>query len=424
MHEMKSHDRHVFMQKLIPIAFREMLSEHVWSALIEVSLLFQSICSTTLDVHKLHELDNSVAIILCNLEKIFFPAFFDSMEHLIVHLLYEAHVGGSVHIDGCTHLKELVVPRRKDAQWSRTAHHPDVHFDHYEVVTPYYDAEVTAVHAYFANGYNIQTERHNTGKSTMNCWPEKVVPVPIVAVDNQSYDLCDPNGLQVVLEATADPALATHSSEAVSQPSQTPTNSSEWGHMRQGLPVHKPRPGRGMHYHHERNQRHYFPHKLRGITSASIMRDPTGAPAILIPEVEATGGTATTRACSRSSSRRPKSSCGRGLPTPPTSWPDYYGYPRRSGVSFWSFGRAQNSRHYWPRIRSIGRSIRKQRRPSTTAGDTTRTLSQSDGGTRESVQEEGRRPVERSEGGGGRGGVLEAVEGTPARNRHPRLKPV
>ncbi|KAL0445963.1 UNVERIFIED_CONTAM: hypothetical protein Slati_1724200 [Sesamum latifolium] len=95
MHGMKSHDCHVFMQKLIPIAFSEMLPEHVWSALTEVTLLFQSICSTTLDVHKLHELENSAAIILCNLEKIFPPAFFDSMEHLILHLPYEARVGGA-----------------------------------------------------------------------------------------------------------------------------------------------------------------------------------------------------------------------------------------------------------------------------------------------------------------------------------------
>ncbi|KAL0448967.1 UNVERIFIED_CONTAM: hypothetical protein Slati_1453100 [Sesamum latifolium] len=84
---------------------REMLPEHVWSALTEVSLLFQSICSTMLDVHKLHELENSVSIILCNLEKIFPPAFFDSMEHLIVHLPYEARVGGPVQYSGCTHSK-------------------------------------------------------------------------------------------------------------------------------------------------------------------------------------------------------------------------------------------------------------------------------------------------------------------------------
>ncbi|KAL0303277.1 UNVERIFIED_CONTAM: hypothetical protein Sradi_6195800 [Sesamum radiatum] len=86
MHGMKSHDCHVFMQKLILIAFQEMFPEHVWSALTEVSLLLQNICSTTFDVHKLHELENSVAIILYNLEKILPPVFFDSMEHLIAHL--------------------------------------------------------------------------------------------------------------------------------------------------------------------------------------------------------------------------------------------------------------------------------------------------------------------------------------------------
>ncbi|KAL0298760.1 UNVERIFIED_CONTAM: hypothetical protein Sradi_6535800 [Sesamum radiatum] len=73
-----------------------MLPEHVWSALIEVSLLFQSICPTTLDVRKLNELENNVDIILCNLEKIFLPAIFDLMEHLIVHLPYEARVRGPV----------------------------------------------------------------------------------------------------------------------------------------------------------------------------------------------------------------------------------------------------------------------------------------------------------------------------------------
>ncbi|KAL0361200.1 UNVERIFIED_CONTAM: hypothetical protein Sradi_3804500 [Sesamum radiatum] len=93
---MKSHDCHVFMQKLIPIAFRKMLPESVWSSLTEISLLFKIICSTTLDVVKVQELEDKVATILCNLKKIFPPSFFDSIDHLIVHLLYEARVGGLV----------------------------------------------------------------------------------------------------------------------------------------------------------------------------------------------------------------------------------------------------------------------------------------------------------------------------------------
>ncbi|KAL0406611.1 UNVERIFIED_CONTAM: hypothetical protein Slati_3975000 [Sesamum latifolium] len=73
-----------------------MLPESVCGALTEVSLLFQILCSTTLDVKKVQELEDTVPIIMCNLEKIFPPSFFDSMEHLIVHLPYEARVGGPV----------------------------------------------------------------------------------------------------------------------------------------------------------------------------------------------------------------------------------------------------------------------------------------------------------------------------------------
>ncbi|KAL0301752.1 UNVERIFIED_CONTAM: hypothetical protein Sradi_6452000 [Sesamum radiatum] len=93
MHGIKSHGCHVFIQKLILIAFHEMLPEPVWSTLIEVSYLFQTLCSMTLDVNKVRKSQGSVVTILCNLENIFLPAFFDSMEHMIVHLPYEAHMG-------------------------------------------------------------------------------------------------------------------------------------------------------------------------------------------------------------------------------------------------------------------------------------------------------------------------------------------
>ncbi|KAL0315394.1 UNVERIFIED_CONTAM: hypothetical protein Sradi_5417600 [Sesamum radiatum] len=96
LHGMKSHVCHIFMQKLIPIAFREMVPKHVWSALTEVSLLFQILCSTTLDVRKVQELEDSVAVIMCNLKKVFRPTYFDSMEHLNLHLSYEVRLGEPV----------------------------------------------------------------------------------------------------------------------------------------------------------------------------------------------------------------------------------------------------------------------------------------------------------------------------------------
>ncbi|KAL0370881.1 UNVERIFIED_CONTAM: hypothetical protein Sangu_0406200, partial [Sesamum angustifolium] len=42
---------------------------------------------------------------------------------------------------------------------------------------------------------------------------KEVVPVPIVVVDNQSYDICDPNGLQVVLEAAGTSRRGLHEND-------------------------------------------------------------------------------------------------------------------------------------------------------------------------------------------------------------------
>lgn len=93
---MKSHDCHVFMQRLIPLAFRDMLPKPKWRALTELSLFFKEICANVLRVSDMENAELAIIELVCKLEKIFPPAFFDVMEHLLVHLPYEAKVGGSV----------------------------------------------------------------------------------------------------------------------------------------------------------------------------------------------------------------------------------------------------------------------------------------------------------------------------------------
>ncbi|KAK6128488.1 hypothetical protein DH2020_037772 [Rehmannia glutinosa] len=94
---MKSHDCHVFMQRLIPIAFKELLSPHVWKPLTELSLFFKELTATVIRKEDIDRLHAQIPIILCKMEKIFPPNFFDSMEHLPVHLAYEASIAGPVH---------------------------------------------------------------------------------------------------------------------------------------------------------------------------------------------------------------------------------------------------------------------------------------------------------------------------------------
>jgi len=50
-------------------------------------------------------MEKNIIITTCKLERIFPPRFFNSMDHLTIHLPYEARVGGPVQYDGCIHLK-------------------------------------------------------------------------------------------------------------------------------------------------------------------------------------------------------------------------------------------------------------------------------------------------------------------------------
>ncbi|XP_049392822.1 uncharacterized protein LOC125857182 [Solanum stenotomum] len=93
---MKSHDCHLFMQRLVLVAFRELLPKKVWEALIEMSLFFRDITSTVIREEDMVRLQQKILEILCKLERVFPPSFFDSMEHLPVHLAYEAMIAGPV----------------------------------------------------------------------------------------------------------------------------------------------------------------------------------------------------------------------------------------------------------------------------------------------------------------------------------------
>ncbi|CAH9132998.1 unnamed protein product [Cuscuta epithymum] len=91
---MKSHDCHIFMQRLLPVAFREMLPTGIWEAITEISLFFRDLTRKTVRVTDIEKLKLDIPVILCKLEKIFPPSFFDPTEHLPIHLPDEVLLGG------------------------------------------------------------------------------------------------------------------------------------------------------------------------------------------------------------------------------------------------------------------------------------------------------------------------------------------
>ena len=86
------HDCHVFMQRLLPITFRKLILTNVWQALTKLRLFFKDLTSTTIIVVDMERLERDIPIIIFKLERIFPPSFFDSMEHLPIHLPYETRI--------------------------------------------------------------------------------------------------------------------------------------------------------------------------------------------------------------------------------------------------------------------------------------------------------------------------------------------
>jgi hypothetical protein len=76
LYGMMSHDCHMFMQTLIPLAFHDLLPKWIWDALTEISHFFRDICSSKLNVDHIERLETNIVETLYKLQMIFPPSFF------------------------------------------------------------------------------------------------------------------------------------------------------------------------------------------------------------------------------------------------------------------------------------------------------------------------------------------------------------
>jgi hypothetical protein len=92
----KSHDYHIVMERLLPSMFQGYAPNNIWEAMAELSFFYRQLCAKEVDPIVLESMDHEAPVLLCKLEKIFPPGFFNPMQHLILHLPYEARMGGPV----------------------------------------------------------------------------------------------------------------------------------------------------------------------------------------------------------------------------------------------------------------------------------------------------------------------------------------
>ncbi|XP_071687674.1 uncharacterized protein [Rutidosis leptorrhynchoides] len=95
---MKSHDCHIMMQRLLPVGINAFLDETISTPIMQLCAFFKQICARELMVADMLKAQKQLIKLLCILELIYPPAFFDIMIHLVMHLPEEAIYGGPVYM--------------------------------------------------------------------------------------------------------------------------------------------------------------------------------------------------------------------------------------------------------------------------------------------------------------------------------------
>lgn len=68
---MKSHDCHVFMERLLSVALKELRPSHVWKEITDISQFFRDLCAYNIQVDDIDRLEENIAEICANLKRYF-----------------------------------------------------------------------------------------------------------------------------------------------------------------------------------------------------------------------------------------------------------------------------------------------------------------------------------------------------------------
>ena len=95
---MKSHDCHVLMTLVLPVAIRNVLPMKVRETVMSLCFFFNAVEQKVIDDKLLTALDRRLHETLCLMEAFFPPTFFNIIVHLTVHLVQEIHYLGPSYL--------------------------------------------------------------------------------------------------------------------------------------------------------------------------------------------------------------------------------------------------------------------------------------------------------------------------------------
>ena len=84
---MKSHDCHVMITHILPVAIRGLMDPGVHKTITNLCNWFNAITHKSIKQEYAMKMKEEIVIILCELEMYFPPSFFDIMVHLMIHII-------------------------------------------------------------------------------------------------------------------------------------------------------------------------------------------------------------------------------------------------------------------------------------------------------------------------------------------------
>ena len=104
---LKSHDCHVLMTQLLPVALRGILPLNVRLATMKLCAFLNIISQKAINPAHLAKLQNDMVQCLVSFELVFPPSFFNIMTHLLVHLVKEISILSHVFLRNMFPLRGL-----------------------------------------------------------------------------------------------------------------------------------------------------------------------------------------------------------------------------------------------------------------------------------------------------------------------------
>jgi hypothetical protein len=78
------------------VMFCGYFNANLWKIFAELSYFYSQICVKQVLKVMMQKLEKEILVLVYKMEKIFPPGWFNAMQHLLVHLSWEAKVGGPV----------------------------------------------------------------------------------------------------------------------------------------------------------------------------------------------------------------------------------------------------------------------------------------------------------------------------------------